>query len=178
MKRTALIAWGSVVVSIALWVSFGLLVWQLAEARAHVSQRESDLIARDERDRMSAQLQTLMRDTREERETLANLSSVDALAAAATIEAVGKKAGVTVSIASAVSNEAQEGSTNNLRAVTFVANAEGDFARLMRVAQLLETLPFPSRVQSYEFSAQDVSKTQKNAWRMSVHIHAIILDTQ
>lgn len=173
-----LVAWGSLLIALILWGAFGILIWQLGEVRAKVAARESDMMARDEKDRTSAQLQTLMRDTREERAALAQLSTTDALAAAATIEAAGKRAGATVSITSAVSEEAKGGESSDLRAVTFVANTVGEFPRLMQVAELLEALPFPSYIDSYELSSLDPEKGQKDPWRMNVRIRAIIPDTQ
>lgn len=170
-------AWGSVLIALALWSGFGVMVWQLGVVRAKVAEREANLVARDEKDRTSAQLQTLMRDTRDERMALSNLASIDALAAAATIEAAGKKAGAIVSIASAVTDEAQKVASSDLRTVTFVANTVSEFPRLIHVAELLEALPFPSRIDSYEFSSLDPEKGQKDPWRMSVRIRAIIPDT-
>ena len=178
MTRMTLIAWVSMLVALVLWGGFGVLVWQLGEVRTKVAARKTDLMVRDEKDRTSAQLQGLMRDTRDERAALANLSTTDALAAAATIEAAGKRAGATVSIASAVSEEVKSGASSELRTVTFVANTVSEFPRLMQVARLLEALPFPSHVDSYELSSLDPEKGQKDPWRMSVRIHAIIPDTQ
>lgn len=173
-----LLAWANVFLAIALWGGFGIMVWQLGEVRTKVASREADLLIRDERDRTSAQLQSLMRDTRDERMALENLATTDALAAAATIEAAGKKAGATVSIASAVTEGEKDGSSSELRAVTFVANTVGEFPRLMHVAELLEALPFPSHIDSYELFSLDPEKGQKDPWRMSVRIRAIIPDSQ
>lgn len=170
--------WGSVLVAMALWVGFGVMVWQLGEVRAKVAAREADLAIRDERDRSSAQLQTLMRDTKEERADLARLLSTDALAAAATIEATGKRAGVSVSIGGAVASEIKGTASSELREVVFIANTEGGVSDLLKVAELFETLPFPSHVESYEFASPDATDKQKDPWRMSARIRAIIPDTQ
>jgi Tfp pilus assembly protein PilN len=178
MTRMTIFAWVSAVVAISLWSGFGLMVWQLGEVRAKVAMRDAELKVRDEKDKNSAQLQSLMRDTREERTALANLSTIDALAAAATMEAAGKKAGATVSIASAVTDAAGNEISSDLRSVTFVANSVGEFPRLMHVSELLEALPFPSRIDSYELFSLDPEKGQKDPWRMSVRIRAIIPDSQ
>ena len=177
MTRITLVSWGGLFIALALLAGFGVMVWQLGEVRTKVATREANLIASDEKDRTSAQLQTLMRDTRDERAALAERVSTDALAAAATIEAAGKKAGVVVSIASAVT-EANVNASSDLRTVAFVANAVGEFSNLMHTAELLEALPFPSSIDSYEFSSLDPEKGQKDPWRMSVRIRAIIPDSQ
>lgn len=168
----------SAFIAVALWAAFGVMVWQLGEVRAKVATRAADLVVRDERDQSSAQLQTLMRDTKESRAELSNLLKTDALAAAATIEAAGKRAGVPVSIGGAVASEIKGTASSDLREVVFVANAEGEFVNLMKVAELFETLPFPSHVESYEFFSLDASKGQRDPWRMSARIRGIIPDTQ
>ena len=53
--------------ALLLWALVGIAVWQIQEMRDRIAIRESDLVARDERDRLAAELQSLMRDTRDDR---------------------------------------------------------------------------------------------------------------
>lgn len=174
MKRITFTAAASTILALLLWGGFGTLVWELGNARVRLATREAENVVRDDRDRSSGQLQTLMRDTREEREALDGLIRTDALAAAATLEAAGKSAGVTVSINGAVSGELEGTQSDDVRAVTLVANAEGEFSSLMKVAALFETLPFPSRVEAYEFGALPPVKGTKDPWRMTARIRVLI----
>ncbi len=160
--------------ALLLWALVGIAVWQIQEMRDRIAIRESDLVARDERDRLAAELQSLMRDTRDDRAALEQLTTTDALAAAATIEAAGRQAGVTVEIGGAVSSQLQGAQAPGLREVTVVANAEGEFSSLLQAASLFESLPFPSRIDSYELHAVPPIKGVKDPWRMSARIRILI----
>lgn len=164
----------SVILALLLWGGYGVLVWELGNARTRLATREAENIARDNQDRSSGELQILMRDTRAYRDALEALVKTDALAAAATLEAAGKSAGVTVSINGAVSGELEGTQSDDVRAVTLVANAEGEFSSLMQAATLFELLPFPSRVEAYELSSLTPTKVLKDPWRMTVRIRVLI----
>lgn len=164
----------NVLIAIMLWSGFGVLVWQLQEVRGRVVVREEERAKQETTEATASELQALMRDTRDDRLILDQVVKTDALAAAATIEAAGRKAGVTVSIEGATVSDASGASSPDLRVATVVATAEGTWPHLMNVASLFETLPFPSRVESYEFSSLDTSKTQRNPWRMSARILILI----
>ncbi len=174
MTRHTIAAWGAALIAALLWGGYGFLVWQLGESRVRLATRQSEAQLQEERGRSAASLQSLMRDTKEERAALGVIMRTDALAAAATIEAAGRKAGVAVTIDGATMATLTAVQSSDIRAVTLVATAEGEFSALMRAAHLLESLPFPSRLESYELTALDPTKEKKDPWRMTVRIYALI----
>lgn len=173
MRRT-ITAWSVVVVAVLVWSGFGFLVWQLGESRIQLSARHMESKAQEERSKSAAALQTLMRETKEQRAVLNGVIQTDALAAAATIEAAGRKAGLTVSIQGATTVNVQGAQAADVRAVTLVASTEGEFTSLMRAAEIFESLPFPSRIESYEMTALEPTKTRKDPWRLTARIYALI----
>lgn len=44
----------------------------------------------------------------------------------------------------------------------------------MRAAQIFESLPFPSRIESYEFFSREPAKGQKDPWRMTMRLRVLI----
>jgi len=61
-----------------------------------------------------------------------------------------------------------------LRAVSFLVEAEGSFAALMRTAELFETLPLPSSVQNLELeralSLNESAGKTVALWRLTARI--------
>jgi len=173
-SRIVTLSWIGILCACIVWAAFGAMVWQLGEMRLRIAQHETEERAQVERDKISAQLQTLMRDTREKRQTLNELIRTDALAAAATIEAAGKKAGVSVTIDAAVASELDHAAASEVRIVVIVAQAEGEFSDLMKAASLFETLPFPSSVESYVLSSLKPTKNHPDPWRMQTRIRILM----
>jgi len=150
MTKITSFAWFMVIVAILVWTGFGLLAWQLAEERAGYAAAKADAITRAQQADAGSRLATLVRDTKEQREYLEELSHADVIAAAATIEAAGEAAGAQLTIDGATEASRAEGAPSTLQASIVVASARGSLATLMRVVQLLETLPFPSVVEGVE----------------------------
>ena len=170
MSTRTLSAWGSLLIAILLWAGFGLLVWQLSEERARYASLKADVALQEGRDKASAELRGLIRDTKDEREALEQLSRTDVLAAAATIEAVGIAAGARVSIESAASTSLGGKQTKDIGAIVVVAHAEGTFQSLIQAAALFESLPFPSMVENYEMQASPRSSGRGDSWSMTARI--------
>lgn len=159
---------------LVVWSLFGVLVWQLGEVRTRVAENQSQKMTQEENDRAHSVVQSLLRETRDERSALEKFMNTDALAAAAAIEAAGKRAGVAVTIGGAVPSQNSAVNTESIREVTMVANAEGEFPLLMRAAEIFETLPFPSRIESYELSSLDRRPGQKDPWQLVARIRVLI----
>jgi hypothetical protein len=151
-----------------------LFVWKLADERANYALLKADVFLQEEREKSSAELRTLVRDTRAEREALEQLSHTDVLAAAATIEAAGNVAGVEVTIGNATTARLTGSPSEDLQAVIVLANAEGTLQALLAAASLFESLPFPSLVESYElYEVTSKSKSTAGQWHMTARIRIL-----
>lgn len=139
-----------VLVAVLAWAGFGFLVWQLAAERAGYAAAKANAAARAQQADAGSRLAALVRDTKEQREYLEQLAHADVIAAAATIEAAGEAAGAQLTIDGATEVARADGAPSTLQASIVVASAQGSLVTLMRVVQLLETLPFPSVVEGVE----------------------------
>ncbi|KKW19286.1 MAG: hypothetical protein UY63_C0017G0063 [Parcubacteria group bacterium GW2011_GWA2_51_10] len=137
----------------------------LERAQAETVTEESSMV-----------FQALARDTKDLRKQLDDMTRVDVLDAAGLIESVGDAAGVAIKInaASLEPVDGEESEDAELRAVSFLVEAEGSFAALMRTAELFETLPLPSSVQNLELeralSLNESAGKTVALWRLTARI--------
>ncbi len=174
IRSLTIAAWSSVLLTVLLWGGFAFLVFQLSAERTRYASLTADVSYQEGREKTSAQLRALIRDSKTEREMLEQLSHTDVLASASTIEAAGQAAGADVVIESAVSTPLSGKQTADLQEVIVVARAEGTFPSLMQAASLFESLPFPSEVESYELRAmRRASGARTSLWSMTTRIRII-----
>lgn len=169
MTKLASLAWFMVLVAVLAWAGFGLLAWQLAAERAGYAAAKANAAARAQQADAGSRLAALVRDTKEQREYLEQLAHADVIAAAATIEAAGAAAGARLTIDGATEAPRAPGAPSTLQASIVVASAEGSLSTLMRVVQLLETLPFPSVVEGVELRTIGDS----GDWHLSARIRIV-----
>lgn len=162
------------VVSVCLWALYGYLAWKLEEERASYASRQAEALLVGDREKAAAQLRTLMRETKPQRDTLEAFASTDVLTAASTIEAAGGAAGVDIEIEGAAAGEIDNPqSAEYLSAVVIVANAEGSFEELLSTLRLLESLPFFSAIDSLQLTYAPGSGKSQNVWKMIARIRVI-----
>jgi hypothetical protein len=171
--RSLTTAWGSLLVALALWGGFGFLVSQVSAERERYATLKADIAQQEGREKTATGLRSLLRDTKDERDALIQLSSTDVLAAAATIEAAGQAAGVDVIIESAATTPLGGKQTKELHEVVVVAHAEGTQQALLKAASLFESLPFPSRVQSYELQSIPSTNARTERWSMTMRVRIV-----
>ena len=158
-------------VAILLWVGYGVMVWQLSAERERYATLQSDIASRQEEEEVNTRLRTLVRDTTEERDVLQALTQTDILTAVSTIEAAGRASGTNLTIQNVTE---PSGSAGGVRTVTLTTHAEGSVSALIKTLVLLESLPFPSVVESVRFEANDTPQsTRTNTWQMTTRLHVI-----
>lgn len=147
-----------------------------------ISTDQTDRLAHAEKNRKAAlekasaiRTHALVRDTEKQRTELNTLLDVDVVSAAYMIEAVGKSAGVAIKLGDAVpENIPSSSGSMPLKAVGFVVEADGKFSALMRAMRLLETLPLPSTLTSFDIEHVPASAgSRSDQWHMNVSVHIL-----
>lgn len=181
MRNTGTLALLSVIAALVAWVAvFMYAAWISAQLDANRSQAK-DVQSSSEREIALIRLHALARDTENLRAQLEGLTRSDVIGVADTIDSVGRIAGVKLKIGGAIPESVgQKKGTNNptvLHAVNFAVEADGTFASLMHAAELLETLPSPSSVQSLEFNhaplSADDGSVKSTAWHLTARVRVL-----
>jgi hypothetical protein len=125
-------------------------------------QKNAQLVAQ------SSRLHGLMNDTKDDRVTLQGIISADLVGLVDAVDAVGKVAGLNLQISN-VQPEAQKKGTpaGTPIPVNFVVQADGTFAQLDRLVELLNSFPIPSIIQQLDLNGSGSS------WHMTAHIHVL-----
>lgn len=175
MTTRAYLAWVGMVLGIAAW---GGLVWtslylvsQGAVRAAHVQKTDASVVERASRARAAIVAQATTR----ERANLERLAAQDASSIIRAIEQAGKDAGVPVKIGQVIAPQETENSI--VHSPAFVIEATGSFASLVRVAELLDSLPIPSRVEQFQLSQAGGTDRAKRSWILSVRVQVMTTDS-
>lgn len=159
-------AWLILLLSVAAWVGFGAFVWLLKSERVtHASLLEERAIEQVREDSQS-RVKTLVRDTLQERESLASAVRMPVVGAVEIIEAAGRDAGARDVVI--VEATPQTLTNKELSAVSVTVQAEGSFAALAKAVSLFETLPLASTVENVHF------EYVKDAWRLTVRLRVVL----
>jgi len=150
-------------------VCLGTLVWMVIMLGNENEALQTAQILKKEqtsKDVFTASVQSLARDTLEQRNALKNLTAdASAVEALEMIEAAGETARVSVSIDSVGSGN-EEGVFER---ITVSMRAEGSFSRLIHFVSLLDTLPIPAYVEQY-----GIDKTESGGWQIRVREHMLL----
>lgn len=144
------IAWIALIIALLAWCEAGYFVYRSfsREAdRAAALSLLSDTVAQNHRE---AQIQSAVASTADDRAVLQAFTQVDPVALASLIKASGTSIGDEIDLGNAVPQP--RSSKSVLDAFSFTAQAQGSFASLMRVLNILETLPAPASVQDMNLS--------------------------
>ena len=94
------------------------------------------------------------RETRGEREVLEEIAHAEIVSIIEAVEAAGRDAGVLTKIHQVLAGAPLQAASPDvppIRSVSVVIEAEGGFAALMHMAELVHTLPLPSSVEQMRF---------------------------
>ncbi|HEY4520090.1 MAG TPA: hypothetical protein VJH33_03595 [Candidatus Paceibacterota bacterium] len=160
-------AWGVAILACVLWVGVLFLVWQLQGVEDVWALKAVDSEQVAAREMMLAQLRTLVRETKGEREALMNLASVDVIHAIDVIEDAGLASGVTLDIGGAVADDTVFGRVSQTRTLALVVRAQSTFPRLVHMVALLETVSIPSEILHVELKKVSGSTSD---WTLSARV--------
>jgi hypothetical protein len=168
MRLLHLSAWGALIIAIALWGGFGLLVRTLYAERTDFTKAQATKEQDALRGESAARLHATVQDTASDRASIESLLSMSILNAVEMIETTGRQAGATnVSIADATPI-AGSPAAKDLTPYSIVVNAGGSFSSLMRAASLYETLTIPSILEQLELERVDKS------WKSTAHLRVLL----
>ena len=176
MKNLSPIAWISLALALCAWASVVFFVLsiqstEVARATALTNAQQSSTIQYS-----SVRMHATAQDTAGERTALEQLLAGDVVTVVTMLDGVGKTAGVTFKLSGALPETPPVGlpAGSPIQAVGFAIEADGKFASLMRVVQLLETLPIPSSVVRLDMQH---TTGAKDAWHLSVYIKVLMSST-
>lgn len=184
-RSTTLITFAAMAAALIAWGAFAMFAQNVVGAENAREASAADAESAAEREIATLRLHSLARDTKNDRDQLDILTLADVLGIANMIEEVGGYAGVTVKISGATSESAggqaklpPGKSAPAIRAINFIAEAEGTFSSLMHAVQLFENLPAIASVQNVELeriqdTAAGSSKSKTPRWRLSARIQVM-----
>ena len=144
----------------------GILTWRVLVEYDQVSVTRADYADVQSRQKLTAGVRTLARDTEEGREKLARVArGQDVVAAIGILEDAARASEVKLSIDAVSAAAAIEE-----RAVSIAFSGGGRFSDTMHFVALLETLPFASSVEALELLKEDTG----SAWRISGRIKVFV----
>ena len=154
MKKTSLyIAWIILTFAIVSWVGVGYLASLIEQTSADRVNQLEDNARQSNQDVQAQAMHALIKDTTGPRAQLDTLLNVDPASISGIINAAGKSAGASIRISDALSDGALVGDgTTPSNSFGFVVSAQGTYASVVRVAQLLEILPVPSSIEGITFT--------------------------
>src|SRR5437764_591140 len=131
-------------------------VYFFAQVIAHDQTTRAQLVAKSQENSLRqaglARVQSLLTDTANERQALAEIFPQDAFSVAGLVTEAGKASNVALK----VSNANPEGDAGNgLSTVGLTVQAQGTFESLMHALKILEALPVPSMVQHFDINRVD-----------------------
>lgn len=127
------------------------------------------------RDAASVRLHALLEQTTSQRALFDELVRVDILQAFDFIEDTGRIAGVALKVGNATSLPKKEGAPpGSLNEVAIVISADGSFQDLVHAEALLETLPFPSKVEEVEWDrTASGSASRGDTWHLTAKLRLL-----
>lgn len=180
-KRTLVSSsWILLVLAVVLWAGTGYFAWVVLGMQADHARYVGNVQAQSNQETQSAQVRSLARETAADREVLEQSANVDLLSAVNAIESIGDTIGVKVHVSDAQTEKTITGKAGTLpvNAVNLSIDAEGGFASMMRVFEMIETLPFSATVEQMSLSRGQQADTGKNIpWNLMIKLHVLTTAT-
>jgi hypothetical protein len=166
-------SWTALCIAIFSWCAAAFFLYTVLQMQSERAQSAEDAAAANLQAGQAAQLRILARETETDRTSLENASNVDVLSAVNVIESVSAS-GTAVHVTTAQPvRTAAKGSSQQLNTMDLTAHAEGPFASVMHIEQMLETLPLATSIQEIDISRAPVDLGAKNSaetWSLNVRL--------
>lgn len=149
----------------------GLLVWTLWADEAARAAQISAAQSASTKTADAQRLQSIARDSADDRAALDVLAHTDIISIVDTIDALGGEAGVKLTIGQATPDDASLESVagSGLHALAFDIEGNGSFGALMKAVALFETMPIPAQLEQLHLARND--NTVAFPWHMSMRAH-------
>ncbi len=171
-----LVSWISVAAAVCAWAGVIFFVIYVLHLKADRVAYLGSVDQSTAKQSAAARTHVFARDTTEERASLEKSTNVDVLSVVNLIESVGVAAGVKVQV-SDVQNESTIPGKNGAPAFNAIGlgiQAQGSFSSLMRVAEMLESLPLPSSIEQLDIGraqlGADPASDGTVPWQLNVRV--------
>jgi len=155
------------IVAILAWTGFGFFVQSIASDRAEYA----DTLSRTEQDSVrgdsAARVRSTVESSIDERAALERIFSISVLDVVEIVEQSVAAAGARDVV---IEDASSASSVGDLSAVSIAVNAHGSFATVARAASLLETLPIPASLESFEMEQLKGG----NDWRLTARLRILM----
>ena len=168
MKNRSLVAWFSLLMALLLWaaVVYGYVLVDKEKnnysAVASNTEHETQVLA------WSSRLHGLLNDSKAERTALTQTLPADVISVVDILEALDKKAGITVKISNAAPEYDKNAKPGSAVPVSFIIEASGQYAQMARFLQLFSSLTIPTSIQQFDLTRQGAS-----LWHLSARIRVL-----
>lgn len=173
MRPSSLISgsWVALVLAVIAWGGAGYFIWSVLGLQQAHDQYVGNAQAATIEQTQSAQVRSIARETINERAALERVASIELLAAVNMIESIGDTAGVKVQVRDAQTEKTIVGKagTPPINVVNLSVQTQGSYATVMRVFEMMETLPIPVVVQRASFIRSQAADSGKAVlWNLDV----------
>ncbi len=175
MRKSPYISW---VVLIGAIAAFFLVAYQAEVIRGKAHVRASQIAEAEQKSDKGAfaeRTRAIIAETQEERAELEAFAHLDIIKTVELLEAAGKSAGVTVTVANAT---AETGivlsSGERLQPVAIAVNASGTYGALTHLIELYERLPLAAQIQQLDLDRSTNAKDART-WNLSMRLRILAL---
>lgn len=174
-RTSAYAAYGTLLIAVAAWMAVGLLAHLIRAGQAEYAARVQEDLGRSTKAASDVSLHTAASSNTARSQQLDALVAADVPTIINIIRSVGTVSGVEIKISAALPGSMPK-NQKDVHAAAFVIDSTGSFAQLMRTLALFESLPFPSSIDTVDFS--QVMNTTADGhgelpWRMNLKMQVL-----
>jgi hypothetical protein len=166
-------SWVALVIAVLSWCGVAYFTYVLVQMQAEHSANVADAAVANMQEGQSAQLRALARETEDDRAALISATNIDLITAVNSIESLNASSTpVQVTSAQPIKSNNKSGA-QPVNVVDLTVETDGQFSSVMRVVQMLETLPLATVVQEVDINRKESVTTGKNApsaWSANVRL--------
>lgn len=170
--RSTFIAYGTLGLAIVLWLLVGYFAWVLPDMRAAYAERIQKTTQQSDKDSADLRLRVAATESRARAQALNALLAADVPDITGAIRAVGVRAGVPVTINTAVPSTVP-GAPKDVHAIAFVVEANGSLEALLRAVALFESLPIPSTIDIVDLTSETEESARAGEWRLNIKLQVL-----
>ena len=174
LSNTSFLSWVILAVAVCVWGGVAYFVSVIFSEESAHALKTADAQLESEQQAAMIRLHALARETKNDRESLAEIARADAIEIVQTIEAAGRDAAIPIEIGQALTAPSR-GTVSSLHSIDFIVDMEGTFSAVLHAISLLESLSIPSLISDMQFEQVPAmpnasKKSSAHRWRAVVHM--------
>lgn len=173
-KKTILVSWLVLIVAILAWTLVGYGAYGILQTASARAASAKIALTKANQVSLNQRVHTLAVSTEASRAELEAITGSDIVAIIEVIDAAAKSAGVSAKVSDAASDGPRQVviGKSSLKSVTFSVQGTGQYANLMHLVRMYETLPLLSTLEQVEIERVQLSSAQAS-WRISARIRVL-----